>query len=257
MMNRAILSVLGLTAAVLPATAASLAGLWEFSNPSNIGQATVGADLVVVGTAPTHSASLADDASNSQSGAITTAFGVGNHLVAANAIGGNGGGILTNEYSILIDMQSPVASRGTWRALYQTTPSNIDDGDLFIRNSDTAVGVGSLSYSGPINDTVWNRYVITFDIGTSVTSYLNGTLLHTHSASTVDGRFGLTTSFLLFGDEDGENNSLNIGTVAFWDGALTGGEVAALGTAGSPVPEPTGALLLALAGVAGIVRRRR
>jgi hypothetical protein len=255
-MKSVLLTVFSL-ALVLPASSASLVGLWEFNNAGNLGQATVGTDLTIAGTAPTHSATLADAVANSQSGVITTAFGVGNHLVATNALGGNGGGAFTNQYSILIDLQSPVASRGTWRSLYQTSPANGNDGDLFIRNSDTAVGVSALTYSAPINDTVWNRLVVTFNIGTSVTSYLNGTLLHNHSASTLDGRFALDTTFLLFGDEDGENNPLNVGTVAFWDGALTGSEVAALGVAGSPVPEPTGALLILLAAAGSIVRRRR
>ncbi|MFN0125670.1 MAG: LamG-like jellyroll fold domain-containing protein [Verrucomicrobiales bacterium] len=188
---------------------------------------------------------------------ITTVLGVPNHLVASNSIGGNGGGSLTNEYSLLIDMHSPVGSRGTWRALYQTNPANTGDGDLFIRNSDTRVGVSTIGYAPAINDTVWNRYVVAFDAGNPVRAYLNGTLFHTHSASAVDDRFGLNTTFLLFGDEDNENNALNIGTVAFWNGALTDSEVAALGFAGSPVPEPAGALLLALTGAAALVRRRR
>jgi len=256
-MKSTLLPILGLAMAALPATGASLVGLWEFKNPSNIGQATVGTDLAIAGTTPAHSATLADDASTPQSGVITTVAGTGNHLVVSNAIGGNGGGAFTNQYTILIDLQAPLASRGTWRSLYQTSPTNNNDGDLFIRNSDTGVGVGSLTYSPTINDTVWNRLVVSFDLGVAVTSYLNGTLLHNHSASTVDGRFSLDSTFLFFGDEDNENSPLNIGTLAFWNGALSAPEVAALGVAGSPVPEPTGAVLLALAGIAGIVRRRR
>ncbi|RYD31659.1 MAG: hypothetical protein EOP85_22515, partial [Verrucomicrobiaceae bacterium] len=60
--------------------AATLAGLWEFNNPSNIGQATVGNDLVVVGTAPAHSATTADSASTSLGGVITTVGGTANYL---------------------------------------------------------------------------------------------------------------------------------------------------------------------------------
>jgi len=257
-MKSALLSILGLAAATLPATAANLVGHWEFNNSANIGQATVGADLVVAGTAPTHSATLADDAANSQSGVITTAAGTGNHLVVSNTIGGNGGGAFTNEYTLLFDLQSPAASRSTWRSLYQTSPTNSNDGDFFHNNTAAAnLGVSALTYSASVNDTVWNRLVVSFDLGGSVTSYLNGTLLHNHSASTVDGRFSLDTTFLFFADEDNENSALNIGTLAFWDGALTAPEVAALGVAGSPVPEPAGALLLALAGTAAMARRRR
>ena len=256
-MKSTLLPILSLALAALPATGASLVGLWEFNNPANIGQATIGTDLSIAGTAPAYSASLADDAANTQSGVITTVSGTGNHLAASNAIGGNGGGAFTNQYTILIDLQSPASSRGTWRSLLQTSPTNSNDGDLFIRNSDTGVGVSALTYSPTINDTVWNRLVVSFDLGVAVTSYLNGTLLHNHNTSTVDGRFSLGSALLFFADEDNENNSLNVGTLALWDGALSAPEIAALGVAGSPVPEPTGTLLLTLAGTAALVRRRR
>ena len=254
-MKQTLIALLSTIAVTLPSQAASLAGLWEFNNPANLGQATTGPDLVIAGTAPSHSVSLADDAALAQAGVITTVVGPANNLVASNIIGGNGGGTFTNQYSLLIDMVSPVASRGTWRTLFQTAPANNNDGDYFI-NPGGSMGVGALTYSTAVNDTQWSRLVLTFELGTAVKAYLNGSLLVDHSPSTVDSRFSLGSTFLLFGDEDSENNPLNISTVALWSGALSAGEVGALGLPGAPVPEPTG-LMLSLAALGGAALRRR
>lgn len=258
-MKPAILAALGLATAGT-SSAASLVGFWEFNNSSNVGQATIGADLGIVGTAPAHSATVADDASNSQSGVITTAVGIGNHLLASNPIGPNGGGSFTNQYTLLIDLFSPADSRNVYRSLYQTAPANNNDGDLFIHNSSNGIGVADIGYSPAVDHTVWNRYVITFDLGNSIISYLNGDPLFTHNAANAnaqtDGRFSLESTFLFFADESNENNPLHIGTLAFWDGALSADQIQALGVAGSPVPEPGAALLLGLASLTFLGRRR-
>ncbi len=244
--------------------AASLAGLWEFENASNIGQATVGSNLSVVGATPAHSASLQDDLSNSLSGVITTAGGTANRLVMANPVGANGGGNYTNEYTFLFDIFSPASSRSSWRSLIQTNPNNSNDADYFIRNSDDRIGISStLGYStNPLPDNQWSRLVITFDINAAgtpslVRAYVNGTLFHTHSfTGGRDGTYGLESTVLLFADNDNENAALNVGTVAFWNGVLTADEVAALGNASGSVPEASSAALLA-AGMILATRRRR
>ncbi len=250
--------LLSLLAAV-PGQAASLAGLWAFDDPADLAKATVGTPLTFGGTAPgAYSASLADDGGASLPGVvITPAAAPANQFIATHGIAPNGGGAFVNQYSILVDLFTPAASRSAWRAIMQTSSSNADDGDYFIRNSDDALGVGALTYSAnPIDETRWNRLVVTFDLGNAVTTYLNGSLFHTHNASTVDGRFALNPTVLFFSDEDGENASLNVGSLAIFNGALTPSEVSALGQAGAAVPEPSGTLL-SLTALLGLAARRR
>jgi len=221
-------------------------GLWEFSNSSAIGQATLGSNLTVTGAAPTHSATLSDGTS-SLSGVIATVGGTANRLVMANPAGGNGGGTYTNEYTFLFDVLSPVASRSSWRSLFQTNTGNSNDADYFIRNTDDKIGISSpLGYSASaINDSVWNRIVLVFDVnatGTASTckAYVNGALFHTHNFSGGrDGAYGLDTSVLLFADNSNENASLNIGAVAFWGKMLTAAEVLALGSPGAAIQGAT------------------
>ncbi len=248
------------------APAASLVGLWEFDDPGNLGKATFGADLAINGASPAHHASLADDGATSLSGVITTVQGTNattpafnSYLIAANPIGGNGGGAFTNAYSLLFDVFTPAGDgRSAYRSLFQTSPANTNDGDLFI-HPNSSLGVGALSYQGTVEAGQWTRIVLSVELGVQNTAYLNGVALPNFNADGVDGRFSLESSFLLFGDEDGENPSLNVGAVAFFNGALTADEVTALGVAGSPipVPEPGHLGLLALAGAAGLRRRRR
>lgn len=247
---------------------ATLNGLWLFNNPGNLGQATVGTNLAINGTAPAYSASLADDFATAQTGVVTTVTGTGNGFTATHNIAPNGGGARVNDYSVLVDLFSPAASRSSWRTIFQTEPSNFDDdGEYFIRNNTDLMGTASLTYStNPINEAKWTRMVLTFHLdpvqgSSSVNLFLDGTLFFTHSAADSDvlrdDRFSLGSTILFFHDDDDENASLNIGNLAIWDGVLTAGEVSALGGAGAAVPEPaTGVFALAAAGL-GLVRRRR
>lgn len=245
------------------APAATLTGLWEFDNAANLGEATVGADLVITGTAPSHAASLADDNSVSQSGVITTALGPDNRIQATPGIAPNGGGAFVNQYSIVVDLFNPVDSRAAWRTIYQTSPTNENDAEYFIRPDNSNLGVGDLGYSiNPIDNASWTRLVITVDLladGNDVITYLDGVLHFTHANDApLDGRFSLDPTMLFFSDNDGDNAPLTIGAVGTYDGVLTPDEVSTLGRAGSPIaiPEPSSLAFLALLGFGGLHRRR-
>lgn len=264
-------SILPLTCAILAASssvasAAALAGAWEFNDGANLTQSSGGgATLAFAGETPAWSASAADEGGASLSGVITTVSGPANHLIVTHGIGPNGGpgAAFVNEYSILVDILSPPGSRNDWRAIMQTAPDNGNDGDYFI-NPENLLGVAALSYSDTsINDALWARVVVTFDLdpdpaNSVVRTYLNGELLFTHnSPQPFDGRHSLDPqTVLFFADEDNENAPLLVGAVAIWNGALTEGEVRALGGPGGAIPEPSAAGL-SLFAAAGLLARRR
>jgi len=242
---------------------ATLTGLWTFDNAANPGEATVGNNLVFAGTSPTHSATSADDGGNTQSGVITTISGFDNQISVDHGIAPNGGGSFVNQYSIVADIFSPVASRGSWRTIYQTNTGNSNDGDFFIRNSDSFLGVGDAGYSDTaVDGASWTRLLLTVDLtksGDDIVSYLDGNLFFNHPEDlSGDGRFSLDPTVLFFSDNDGDDAPLNVGALAIYEGVLTPSEVSALGAAGTTiVPEPTSIGLITLCGLAGLVRRRR
>ncbi|RYD67501.1 MAG: PKD domain-containing protein, partial [Verrucomicrobiaceae bacterium] len=238
------------------ASHAGLVGLWKFDDSTNIGKATVGSDLAVGGIAPTYSETLADGLSNSLAGVITTASNLDtNYLRATHGIAANGGGTKVNQYSIVVDVFSPAASRSSWRTIYQAeyTTSNGGgalDAEYFIRNSDDKLGSADITYAGTaIQEANWTRLVITVDLTTAggasaprMISYLNGGTGMNHTgtvaAAGLDQRYALGSSVDFFGDNDGDNAPLNIAALAIYDHVLTAAEVAALGAAGTTIPLP-------------------
>jgi autotransporter-associated beta strand protein len=238
------------------ASHAGLVGLWKFDDSSNIGKAAFGSDLVVGGVAPGFSASLADGLSNSLTGVITTASNLDtNYLRATHGIAPNGGGTKVNQYSILVDVFSPAASRSSWRTIYQAEYTTANgggtlDGEYFIRNSDDKLGSADMTYAATaIQEANWTRLVITVDLtkagGASaprMISYLNGGtgMNHTGTAAStgLDQRLALGSTIDFFNDNDGDNAPLNIAALAVYDHVLTAAEVAALGAAGTTIPLP-------------------
>ncbi len=218
-------------------------GLWEFNNSSNIGQATLGTNLTVVGANPTYTATVADDGGTSLSGVITTVGGTANRLRATYSLPANGGGSFVNEYTLLFDVFSPSASRSSWRSLIQTSgDANNNDGDYFIRNSDDKMGSSALGYSSAaLTDSRWKRVVIVADLGSYFRVYVDGVLHYSHTSQAVDGRYALYTNgpLLFFADDSNENAALNVGAVALWGKTLNTTEITALGVAGASIQGAT------------------
>jgi len=232
--------------------AAELRGLWEFENAGSLAAATTGQPLEILGNPPAHTASLADDLGTALAGVITTRAGTANALRALPGITANGGGSRVNQYSVLVDVFSPAASRSSWRTIFQTAANATDnDGDYFIRNTDDGIGVGDMGYSGSaFPESRWTRLVLTVDLSLPTAKYrtfLDGELFHTHTGTGnggVDGRFSLfpagsPNGILFFGDDNGENAPLHVAALAIFEGALTAEEVASLGGPGiALIPDP-------------------
>ena len=195
------------------------AGLWLFDDPADLTKAAKGANLVAVGTdiVPVTGPS----ASN---GAVRVPKG--SHFIAAHGIPPTAGQSGVSEYTLMIDFKIP--NLGTWYSFLQTDRNNSNDGEFFI-NTAGRIGVGTTGYSETTaTPNVWQRLVITVNIGVSgIKYYLDGNEIH--SSNTTDSRFLLDEVMLLLGDEDGDDGEFDVAEVALWDVALSAEEVTALG----------------------------
>ncbi len=213
-----VLTVLGLSgsAGARPAPV----GLWDFDDPGDLTQATVGTDLVIVGS---------HEAVGGTGGADGAArIGVGSHYVCAHGIGSNGGGSLVNEYTLVMDVRT--FGRGLWHCLFQTSESNGNDGDAFI-DRPGRVGVSATGYSSPrfLDAMTWYRLSIIVDNGTRCEIFADGIRILDGTPQSIDGRFSLDPTVLLFADENGEDGEVDVSRIALYDEALAPEEVLALG----------------------------
>lgn len=216
----------------------SLVGLWEFLDSGDIGKATVGTDLSITGTTPTHAATTTDGSSTTLNGVITTIGNTGNHLTATHGIGANGGGSNTNVYSFVFDVLTQDST--AWKALIQNSLANSADATYFVKSGNT-VGRGTIQYTtNTLTVNKWTRIVFSVELDptTSVltTTFDGTTFTHDPTVNTDNTIFSLDTSqVLLFADESNENQPLQIGVVAIFDIALNASQITALGNAGDPI----------------------
>jgi len=160
-------------------------------------------------------------------GNLAVEIGVGSNLAMNHGIEANGGGTLVNEFSLMMDILMPQA--GMYHAIYQTTPENNDDAELFI-NGDNLIGAWRFGYSTlTVSANVWYRMLVTVKNGEFFKIYLNGYNWVDGTGQDIDSRDALQSALLLFADEDGEDNIMRCSEVAIWDQALSADDVATLG----------------------------
>ena len=203
------------------ATVPPRAGLWKFDDAANLLKAEIGSALVLTGTQTS--------VNGPAEGNLATEIGLGSYLTMTHGIAANGGGTLVNEFTLQVDFLMPEGS--LWHAIYQTAADNSDDAELFI-NTDNAIGAWRYAYSTDlVASGTWYRMVISVKNGEFIRLYMNGQIWIDGSAQDVDGRDALQSALILFGDNDGEDNTMLCSEVAIWDVALTTDEVFELGDA--------------------------
>jgi len=264
MMSKRILSGLCPLFAVALMTLAStaqadnLVGLWEFEDSGDIGKATIGAPLDLLFDP---GITWIAGSGGGDSGAADVA--PSSYFRATHGIS-PGANTKVNQYTIAMDISYPQDSFGEWNSLLQTENSNTNDGDLFIKNTNTPgtvglAGIGGYSSQATTWDT-WYRIVLTVDNGVDRSDYIDGSLGLDGNAGALDDRMGLESFVDFLRDNGADVQQTRISNLAIWDSALDANQVAALGVAGtqiSAIPEPSSfAILGGVFSLAGLRRRR-
>lgn len=200
-------------------TTKSLVGNWKFDNPFGLLTASVGNPLVLVGKDQPIDGPTTTN--------LATRVGVGSYYKITHGIAPNGGGLLVNEYSLRFDFRAPTLEN--WICFLQTSPTNANDGELFINKSGN-IGVSATGYTKySINPNEWYRMVISVINGTQYLIYLDGTLVLSGAVQSVDGRFALDKDVLIFADEDGEDADVDCAELSIYNYALSEAEIKTLG----------------------------
>lgn len=134
---------------------------------------------------------------------------------------------LTN-YTIQYDVRA-VTIGNTYISFLQTDLNNTTDGRLFI-NKDGQIGfaVGGLGYHGQMAEGEWNRVTLVVKDGFAYV-YQNGKLIG-QSTDTGGGSWNMNQAgALLFCDNDGETDTMEIAEVDFWNFPLTASQIEKIG----------------------------
>jgi len=213
-----------------------LIGRWLFEDASNLGLATEGSDLTLTtnGGATLAITSIAGPTADNKA----VKKPVRNYFVAVPGVTANGGGTRINEYTLLWDYRLPI-DYGKWHCLLQTNIDNADDGEVFF-NTSGYMGVSAAGYSGsPVpSDKAWHRIVM-IRSGNNAKFYMDGALFLDWSGKmATDDRFSIDPKgVILCGDNDGEDNELDIAEMAMWRIALSDEQAQALSVLGAAYPE--------------------
>ena len=157
---------------------------------------------------------------------------------ASGAFKGSG---LVSNYSVVMDVLWPPTSDGLWRALMQTSPTNADDADWFVKNA-FGGGIGISQYFGSLLPGVWYRIAMVVDAqttGGSLQFFVNGTKVGTISSA--GQRHALASQVLMFTDNSNETAAGYLNAMLLSPRSLTATEIAALGGASKTLALPSNA----------------
>ncbi len=193
---------------------------WLFDDAADLTKASVGVDLVLVGT---------DEASaGPEAGDGAAKIGLGSHYKFAHGLAPEAGQSKINTYSI--SYQFKVPEIGKWVSFLQTDQTNGSDGDLFLRKvNGIGIGENGVGYSATtISANQWYQLILVVDNGNEFSLYLDGEKILNGAPRSVDGRFALDDTVLLFGDNDGDDNPIYVSQMSFYKQALTQEDINAI-----------------------------
>ncbi len=210
-----------------------LVGFWEFSDASNFGKATVGKDLIpyrraqdaVLGTPSTEGITQVSGF-NKRDKAIQ--IGHQSLLFCDHGIAATAGSDLVRQYTLVFDINRP-SGEGGYATLLNTSVTNANDQDYAIKNAGN-IGVGTSGYSSnTISRDKWYRVVIVLKADEYLRIYVNGTKW-LEGSNYSDDRFALDPlGTLIMGDEDSDDHTMLLSSVAIFNRPLTAEEITSLG----------------------------
>lgn len=204
----------------------SLKGYWKFQDTTDLTKATFGDDLILVGS---HEAIAGPNY-----GDFATRIGIGSYYKSYHNIAPNGGGDSVNRYSLMFDFR--VLNFNNWHTFFQTDSTNMNDGECFIKPQNISLGksVFGTATTGYTPDSIipmqWYRMVISVCLDSFYRYYIDGNLWLEGDSQFVDGRFALTPLVLFFADNNQEDDTIDISSLAIFGDYLTPQEVASLGS---------------------------
>ena len=229
------------TLTVTPAPAAAVTGQWDFDNgdlSATVGQALEYRGDTAAGTTFTTLQINGEDAQVMAFPATSPSQG----FVMPHGAAPNGGGQYVNLYTLIYDLMFPAASSGTWRALFQTSTGNANDGDLFV-NPGNGIGISG-NYTGTVQADTWHRVAFVVNsVNGRLSKYIDGVKVGEQSIEGLDGRFSLDPTALLFTDEGNETAAGYVNSIQFRNWVMTDEEIATLGgptASGIPGSGPSG-----------------
>ena len=127
-------------------------------------------------------------------------------------------------YTLMMDIR-PKSLAG-YNALLQTSALNNDDADIFLNKTRIGINTSGLGYGGEVVEGKWHRIVLSV-FENCMSAYIDGKMAVTTFTSNT--RWALPEVAYLFCDEDGEEGTVDIAELRFWDAALTGKHIKELG----------------------------
>lgn len=210
-----------------------LVGFWEFSDASDFGKATVGKDLVpyhrtenaVLGIPSTEGIPQVSGF-NKRDKAIQ--IGHQSLLFCDHGLSATTGSDLVRQYTLVYDINRPSGEDG-YATLLNTSVTNANDQDIAIKNAGN-IGVGTSGYSSnTISRDKWYRIVIVLKADEYFRIYVNGTKW-LEGSSYSDDRFALDPlGTLIMGDDDSDDHTMLLSSVAIFNRPLTTDEITSLG----------------------------
>ncbi|MCB9252374.1 MAG: T9SS type A sorting domain-containing protein [Flavobacteriales bacterium] len=203
-----------------------MVGYWKFDDPSDLLKPEVGQTLKLTGTI------------NSIAGPGVynpgVRIGPGSYLNARHNIKANGGGDSVNSYTLLFDFK--ILSLQQWHTFFQTDTSNQNDGECFIRpvsaGNSGKIGTAATGYTmDSVEAGIWYRLVISVNNGQFYRYYVDGKLLLDANIQDIDDRFALLPNVLFFADNNAEDDTIDIASIAIFDTSLNPQQIARLGVA--------------------------